>query len=493
MQVDRGSEPVASAQSVTCRLGRTFALRDVSLEVLRGERLALLGPNGSGKTTLLKVLAGLLAPTAGKVAVCGLDTGRGRVAFRRGIGYAGHRPHHYPDLTVRENLTMVSRFFLVDNHVSRMDRLTRDLGIESHLDLRAGALSRGQQQRLALAIALLPEPRLLLLDEPEAALDAATRSRLGWIFETHARDSGIIFATHDLASASELARRALVLRRGGLVGELPFQAGGTDELRERVAEALRAPRAVSSGTISRNQTRSNRQIAYSKIRAAGRAGTLKQMIALMGKDVRLEWRTREIVPALAVLSLLMVLAFSLAFVAPAEDVPAVAAGVLWASLIFATLAGGLRSFSAERDQGTIEAIVLAPVLRSAIYLAKAAVNFAFLTVVGLLTLVSVAVLFDVELIRWEMIGLLALGAGSLSSVGSLYGAVTANVRARELLIPVLLLPVALPILIAGVAATLSVLDVTSNASQFPWIGLLAGFLAIMASLGAILFDHVLGD
>ena len=137
--------------------------------------------------------------------------------------------------------------------------------------------------------------------------------------------------------------------------------------------------------------------------------------------------------------------------------------------------------------------MLAPVLRSAIYLAKAAVTFGFLTVVGLLTLVSVAVLFDVELMRWEMMGLLALGAAALSSVGSLYGAVTANVRARELLIPVLLLPVALPILIAGVAATLSVLDVTSNASQFPWIGLLAGFLAIMASLGAILFDHVLGD
>ena len=106
---------------------------------------------------------------------------------------------------------------------------------------------------------------------------------------------------------------------------------------------------------------------------------------------------------------------------------------------------------------------------------------------------SVAVLFDVELIRWEMIGLLVLGAAAFSSVGSLYGAVTANVRARELLIPVLLLPVALPILIAGVAATLSVLDVTSNASQFPWVGLLAGFLAIMASLGALLFDHVLGE
>ena len=137
--------------------------------------------------------------------------------------------------------------------------------------------------------------------------------------------------------------------------------------------------------------------------------------------------------------------------------------------------------------------MLAPVLRAAVYLAKAGVNFAFLSVVGLLTLVSVAILFDVELIRWELVGLLALGAAALSSVGSLYGAVTANVRARELLIPVLLLPVALPILIAGVAATLSILDVTSTASQFPWLGLLAGFLAIMASLGAILFDYVLGE
>ena len=410
-----------------------------------------------------------------------------------GVGYAGHRPHHYADLTVRENLSMVAETFLVDDSVSRIDRLTRDLGIEFHRDLRAGTLSRGQQQRLALAIALLPGPRLLLLDEPEAALDAATRSRLGWIFETHARDAGIIFATHDLVSASELAQRALVLNRGSLVGEFPLEAGDADGLRENVAAALRAPRAVRAGTGSRTETRSSGQIANTGIRAVGRAGTLRQMIALISKDIRLEWRTREIVPALAVLSLLMVIAFSLAFVAPAEDVPAVAAGVLWASLIFGTLVGGLRGFSAERDQGTIEALVLAPVLRAAIYLAKAGVNFAFLTLVGLLTLVSVAVLFDVGLIRWEMLGLLVLGAAALSSAGSLYGAVTANVRARELLIPVLLLPVALPILIAGVAATLSVLDVTSNASQFPWVGLLAGFLAIMASLGTILFDYVLGE
>ncbi len=388
---------------------------------------------------------------------------------------------------------MVARTFLVDDPVSRIDRLTRDLDIESYRDLRAGALSRGQQQRLALAIALLPGPRLLLLDEPEAALDAATRGKLGWIFETHARDAGIIFATHDLASASDLAQRALVLNRGSMVGEFALEAGGADGLRENVVAALRASRAVRPGTGGRTAPRSNEQIANAGIRAVGRADTLRQMGALMSKDVRLEWRTREIVPALAVLSLLMVIAFSLAFVAPAEDVPAVAAGVLWASLIFGTLIGGLRSFSAERDQGTIEALVLTPVLRAAIYLAKAGVNFAFLTLVGLLTLVSVAVLFDVELIRWEMLGLLALGAAALSSVGSLYGAVAANVRARELLIPVLLLPVALPILIAGVAATLSVLDVTSNASQFPWVGLLSGFLAILASLGAILFDHVLGE
>ena len=392
-----------------------------------------------------------------------------------------------------ENLTMVAKTFLVDDPVFRIDRLIRDLDIESQRDLRAGALSRGQQQRLALAIALLPGPRLLLLDEPEAALDAPTRSKLGRILEAHARDAGIVFATHDLTSASELAQRALVLNRGSLVGELPVEAGDADGLRENVAGALRTPRALRSGARSRIETRSNKQIADAGIQTVGRAGTLTQMIVLMSKDIRLEWRTREIVPALAVLSLLMAIAFSLAFIAPAEDVPAVAAGVLWASLIFGTLVGGPRSFAAERDQGTIDALVLAPVLRAAIYLAKAGVNFAFLTLVGLLTLMSVAVLFDVELIRWEMIGLLVLGAAAFSSVGSLYGAVTANVRARELLIPVLLLPVALPILIAGVAATLSVLDVTSNASQFPWVGLLTGFLAIMASLGALLFDHVLGE
>jgi heme exporter protein CcmB len=332
-----------------------------------------------------------------------------------------------------------------------------------------------------------------LLDEPEAALDAATRDKLEWIFETHAGDSGIIFATHDLASATELAERALVLNRGSLVGEFAVRPNDADGLQERVATALNASTRIGPGTGMRIENRSNGQVTNAGVRIGRRVDTLRQMAAVFRKDVRLELRTREVIPALTVLSLLIVIAFSLAFVVPADDVPAVAAGVLWASLVFGTLVGGLRSFQAERDEGTMEALVLSPVLRAGIYLAKTGVNFVFLTVVGLLTMVGVAVLFDVGLIRWEMVGLLLLGAAAFSSTGSLYGAVTASIRARELLIPILLLPVALPVLIAGVAATLAILDVTSDASQFPWVGLLAGFCAIFASVGAILFDHVLGE
>ena len=488
-----GAESVASLRSVTCRLGRALAVRNVSLEVFPGESVAVLGPNGSGKTTLLKTMAGLIAPTAGTVVVGGTKIGRSHVAARGIVGYAGHHPHHYNDLTVSENLAFVGDIFLVDDPIPRIERLTLDLGIGSYRESRARELSRGLQQRLALAIALLPSPRLLLLDEPEAALDAATREKLKWIFDTYAGDAGIIFATHDLAGASELADRAVVLNRGVLAGEFTVQQDDPDALPGHVAAALDSPTRIRPSAAIGTENRSNGRAPATAVWSARRVDTLKQMAVVFRNDIRLELRTREFIPALTVLSLLMVIAFSLAFVVPAEDVPAVAAGVFWASLIFGTLVGGSRSFRAERDEGTMEALVLSPVLRAAIYLAKASVNFIFLTVVGLLTLVSVAVLFDVGLIRWEMFGLLLLGAAAFSSTGSLYGAVTTNMRARELLIPVLLLPVALPILIAGVAATLAILDATSNASQLPWFGLLAGFCAIFASMGAILFDYVLGE
>ena len=485
--------PAASARSLTCRLGETLAIRELTFDIDPGERIALLGANGSGKTTLLRALAGLLSPTVGSTFVCGSRMSRAEVATRRMVGYSGHNPHQYDDLTVRENLALVAATFVVDDASDRIDHLTHDLALDEYGRRRARELSRGLQQRLALAIALLPNPRLLLLDEPEAALDGATRARLGEIIDAHAGSAGFLFATHDLDRAAALAKRALVLDRGALVGDFEVCRGDGRKLLEDVAGAVEGR--------SRLAARPRNTFDYSADLDGTGQGTsglslgdsARQLAAIVGKDLRLEWRTREVVPALSLLSVLMVVAFSLAFVVPAEDVPAVAAGVLWASLAFATVVGGMRVFAAERDQGTMEALILAPISRAGLYLAKASVNFLFLAAVGLFSMVSVTILFDVALLRWDVAGLLILGSAAFASVGSLYGAVAANVRARELLIPVLLLPVSLPVLIGGVAATLGSLGVTSTASQFPWAGLLAAFCAIFAGLAAMLFEHILGD
>lgn len=482
--------PAVSVSSLTCRLGRTNALSGVTFDVVQGERLAVLGRNGSGKTTLLRAIAGLVTPRTGHVAIAGGASAGSVQDWRALIGFAGHVPHLYDNLTVRENLAFKAELFGVDGAEQRLSELLNAVSLRPYADRRARELSHGLQQRLSLASALLPLPRILLLDEPESALDEPTRERLGELVADYAPDASLLIASHDLSMAASLADRALVLEGGSLIADFPITARDSDGLRISYAAALRRPRAPAGPSASPPCAGAEtRGPAYAQA-PARRQKTTRQIAAMIGKDLRIELRTREVLPALALLALLLLISFSLAFVIPSEDAPAVAAGALWASLTFATMIAVLRSFAAERDRGTMDALLLAPVSRPAIYVAKAAVNFLLLTVVGLIAALGAGVLFAVPLVRWETAAVVALGSAALASIGTLYGAVASNLRARELLMPVLLLPVSLPVLIAGVAATLDIIGVTSDAARFPWIGLLAAFCAIFVSVAVLLFDQV---
>jgi len=153
--------------------------------------------------------------------------------------------------------------------------------------------------------------------------------------------------------------------------------------------------------------------------------------------------------------------------------------------------GVQRTFASEHDRGTAEVLLLAPVPRAGIFLAKGLVNFALLSAVGIVAGTGAGLLFNVPLLRWEMPALVLLGAAGLSATGSLYGAAVTNVRARELLVPVLLVPVSLPVLIAGVSATL--VSMGAADSRFPWMGLLAAFCVIFVGVGVLLFEYVFED
>ena len=200
------------ANGLTHRFGGELALDGVDLVLDTGEHMAVLGDNGAGKTTLLRILATALRPTSGRLQIAGLDAFRERRRLRHYLGYVAHVPGLYPALTAAENL----EFFcdLQDVNRSRAAEALQAVGLSGVARKRAGELSRGMQQRLAIARAILHEPRLLILDEPDASLGADAADLLQRVME----DKTVVLATHDHALANMLCQRTLVLRNGRSLG-----------------------------------------------------------------------------------------------------------------------------------------------------------------------------------------------------------------------------------------------------------------------------------
>jgi ABC-2 type transport system ATP-binding protein len=193
------------ARGVARRFGTQLALEPTDIEVRAGETLALIGPNGAGKSTLLSLLAGALQPSAGRVEP--LDDVR--------VGWVPQRPALYDRLTARENLELFARLEGEDDAASAAARLLERFDVPA--DRPAHELSVGNRQRLNVALALLGDPRVLLLDEPTASLDPGQRRRL-WETVTALRDEGgsVVFATQNLEEVDLYADRVAVLQRGKL-------------------------------------------------------------------------------------------------------------------------------------------------------------------------------------------------------------------------------------------------------------------------------------
>jgi ABC-2 type transport system ATP-binding protein len=190
------------AEGISKRYGERDALRDVSFEVAGGERVAVIGPNGAGKTTLLQILAGTLRPTAGTVSV-------------ERVGWVPQQPALYSKLSVAENLRLFARLEKVADVERSVARMLEQTALADRSGDEVGQLSGGNRQRVNIAIGLLGEPAVLLLDEPSAALDPRQRERL-WEF-IGALGTTVVFATHDVGEAERFADRVLVLADGELL------------------------------------------------------------------------------------------------------------------------------------------------------------------------------------------------------------------------------------------------------------------------------------
>jgi heme exporter protein A len=203
--------------------GRHRALIDVSLTFTPGKVAAVLGPNGAGKSTMLGILSTLVQPSSGQVAWGAEVLGRAS-PLRARIGYVGHEPGLYGDLTASENLRLFCGLYNLPDPVARTAALLERVGLgDVSRDAVVRTFSRGMQQRLSLARALLPEPDLLLFDEPGSALDPAGAAWLtAEIAQEQAAGRIVVLVTHDLDAAAAVAEQIVVLRRGRVVCDEMF-------------------------------------------------------------------------------------------------------------------------------------------------------------------------------------------------------------------------------------------------------------------------------
>jgi heme exporter protein A len=220
-------EPTSPAAAIEVRVlvrayGERPALAGVNARVERGATLALFGPNGAGKTTFLRVLAGLLLPQSGSVRVLGHALPAEAPAIRARIGFVGHEPLLYRELSGRENLRFYARLYGVPDADGRIEELLEATSMAARADDRVGDLSRGMVQRLAVCRATLHRPELLLLDEPRANLDPEAAALVEPLIGT-ASGCTRVLVTHDIERGLAEATQVLGLRDGRQVLAGPAQ------------------------------------------------------------------------------------------------------------------------------------------------------------------------------------------------------------------------------------------------------------------------------
>jgi heme exporter protein A len=211
-----------ATRALTKNFGLQRVLRGVDLEVAPGEFVALMGPNGAGKTTLLRILATLSRPSFGQARVAGFPLPAGADEVRRRLGVVSHHPLLYGDLTAEENLLFYARMYGVRARSARLNTVLEQVGLAARRRDLVRTFSRGMQQRLAIARAVLHDPEVMLFDEPYTGLDQDASAMLdGVLRDVAARGRTVLMTTHDLARGLALADRMVILSRGVIAYSVP--------------------------------------------------------------------------------------------------------------------------------------------------------------------------------------------------------------------------------------------------------------------------------
>ena len=217
----------------------------------------------------------------------------------------------------------------------------------------------------------------------------------------------------------------------------------------------------------------------------------EQTFAIIWKDLRCELRARQVWVSMAMFAVLVLVVFNFAFDLRVENLVAVAPGALWIAFVFASMLGLGRTMAAEQEHGSLDRLLLCPVDRKALYLAKLLGNLIFIGVVEVIAVPVFAAIYNLPILTGMIVPIVLLGTVGVAAVGTLFSAVAANTRAREVLLPLLVFPLIVPVVIGAVKASQALISPVPN--DPPWIGLLIAFDVIFLSISAITFPYVIEE
>ncbi len=494
-----------SVRRVGCVFDRRRVLADVTVDARGGEIVGVLGPNGAGKSTLLRILAGQLEPSRGAVQYLIDGERRPPRRARQALGVLEHEPQLYGELTARENLRLFSTIAGMADVDARVSRALGQARLETRADELVERFSRGMRQRLAFERALLHEPGVLLLDVPFTGLDVESVAHLaGRLRALAASGALVILATHDLDIVSPLLDRAWLLREGRL-HEVPagqdlrraYDAGAsaTADGKAKLTDAVSttAPGAdgqgVGEGSVAA-------PIAPRGDDGDDVAAILRAAGAVLAKDVRVEWRRREGVLTTLFFAVACVLVFSFGLVEDGRAAENVGPAVLWVSMTFAGTLAMARTFERERAAGTLAAVLQSPAPRAGVYLGKWLALLCLLLAVDVVLLPLVAVFFQMPLVPRadRVVPLVLVGTAGYAAVGTLFAAMLSRTRTRDVLLPILLYPMTVPVMIGGVRGTAAALAEPYVPGQVGmWLALLLCFGAVFVTLSLWTFDALMTD
>jgi heme exporter protein B len=229
------------------------------------------------------------------------------------------------------------------------------------------------------------------------------------------------------------------------------------------------------------------------IERSGVTSFIQAMSAVVWKDLAAEWRSRELLSAMLVFSLLVIFIFNFALELDPVGRAAITSGILWVTFVFAGTLGLNRSLAMEKDRGCLDGLLLAPVDRTAIYFGKVIANFLFMLAVALIVLPIYSVLYNVNLFNPGLIAVILLGAEGYVAVGTLLAAMAVQTRTRDILLPILLFPVIVPVLVAAVKASSGFLSAAPMDEIMPWINLLLVYDVVFTAVAFMVFEFVVEE